>query len=386
MKIAIDASRYNHAEATGVEWYSWFIINNLIKQFDNNNSSNKNKSKNNYSYSDNLTLNGSYEIILYSRSLIETNNFINKNYVVNKVIHGRFLWTLFYLSREIKKNPPDVLFVPSHVLPLFLPKRSVITIHDVAFKYLKKSYSFFQYHYLNWSTKYAVKRADQIIVPSKATAKDLIELFDCPKNKISVIPHGFETKKVNINLGLFKSSEALSFFNLSPDSKYFLFIGRLESKKNLVRLVKAFNIFSKNNPDYKLILAGKQGLGFKEILSTVNNLSLLDKVIMPGYISEEEKAILFKYAKAFVFPSLYEGFGLPLLEAFSYNKAVICSNLSSLPEVGGKAALYIDPYDIEDIARGLKEVNHDDKALASQSQLKLFSWSEAARKTAKVLF
>ena len=164
MKIGIDASRYKHKEATGVEWYSRHIINGLLKEISASGSED--------------------EVILYSREKLDLSG--------NKVLSGQRFWTLGSLSKEMSKNPPDVLFVPSHVLPLNLPKRSVITIHDVAFKHLKNSYSFSQYHYLNWSTKFAVKKATKIIVPSEATKEDLIKFFQCPVEKIVVIPHGFE--------------------------------------------------------------------------------------------------------------------------------------------------------------------------------------------------
>lgn len=135
----------------------------------------------------------------------------------------------------MKKSPPDVLFVPSHTLPLKVPKHSVIMIHDVAFKYLRKSYSFFQYHYLNWSTKFAVKHASKIIVPSAATAHDLKNLFKCPEHKIEVVHHGFtppEVKKSEIDK-VFKNSDVFKYFGIKKSTPYILFVGRLESKKIL---------------------------------------------------------------------------------------------------------------------------------------------------------
>jgi glycosyltransferase involved in cell wall biosynthesis len=150
--------------------------------------------------------------------------------------------------------------------------------------------------------------------------------------------------------------------------------------------VEAFSKFSENNPDYQLILAGKRGLGFDKITKAVNKLKLAHKVIMPGYITEEEKAVLYKNCQFFVFPSLYEGFGLPLLEAFYYGKAVLCSNNSSLPEVGGNAAHYVNPESVEEIANGLEKLTNDkgyceDLVLKGHERLKIFNWKEAVKKT-----
>lgn len=369
MKIGIDASRYAYSEATGVEFYSLNIINNLIELLK------KKKNKN---------------VILYSKNPLSIKEIKEK--IINKTLPSKKFWTLLKLSKEMRNNPPDVLFVPSHVLPLKLPKKSVITIHDTAFKYLRESYSFFQYHYLDWSTKFAVKNATKIIVPSEATKDDLIKFYKCPKDKITVVYHGFEPpnftqKEIDETV---KKSEIFKYFEINKNSSYILFVGRLESKKNLVRLVEAFNEFSKIHPDYRLILAGKRGVGFEEILNTVKSLKLFEKVIMPGYVTEEEKAALYKYCKVFAFPSLYEGFGFPILEAFYFNKPVLTSHVSCLPEISGDAAYYTDPYDVESIYFGLEKLINDQNyakklVVLGKERLKLFKWKDSAKKTLDVI-
>ncbi|MFH1284005.1 MAG: glycosyltransferase family 1 protein [Candidatus Peregrinibacteria bacterium] len=364
MIIGIDASRYAHKEATGVEWYSFNIINHLLELV----SKNKEDS-----------------VVLYSREHLKIKH---KDGIEVKFLPARRLWTIWKLSREMKKNPPDVLFVPSHVLPLRLPKKSVITIHDVAFRHLKKSYSYFQYKYLDWSTKFAVKHAGKIVVPSKATKRDLKKFYDCPEEKIVVIPHGFSPPEITdaeIERA-FENSHIFKYFEIIKSSKYFFFIGRLENKKNLVRLVEAFKDFSKKYPEYRLILAGKRGVGFEQLLKVVKHLDLMDKVIMPGYVTEAEKAALYAHCKGFLFPSLYEGFGLPIFEAFYYKKPVLTSHVSCLPEVAGDAAYYVDPYDVEAISLGIERIVADDEYVENlvklgQERLKLFSWKDAAKKT-----
>lgn len=373
MKIGIDASRYGHETATGVEWYSYHIINGLLgealKQED-------------------------IKVVLYSRESIDIpKEFEHPKRIQKKVLPAKRFWTLCRLSKEMKKNPPDVLFVPSHTLPLKRPRYSVITVHDTAFKYLKKSYSRLQYWYLNWSTKYAVKNASRIIVPSEATKQDLVQFFNCPVHKIVVVPHGFKKpKKVNQH----EVSENLKHFgfgSLDKDgehSPYVFFIGRLESKKNLARLVEAFKDFSDSHPDFKLVLAGKRGVGFEEIFAKVRALKIEDRVIMPGYVDENEKAYLYQNCKIFAFPSLYEGFGLPILEAFSYGKPVLTSHVSCMPEVAGDAAVYCDPFDSGDIARCLEKLVNDkdfadDLAKKGLDRLENFSWEKSVKMTFDVL-
>lgn len=366
MNIGIDASRYADSEATGVEWYSHYIINGLMER---------------------LSDSKDHKLFLYSRDKLKA-----KKGVKNVVLPGKRLWTLRTLSREIKKNPPDVLFVPSHVLPLTLPDKSYIMIHDVAFKYLRKSYSFLQYHYLDWATKAAVERATKIIVPSEATGDDLVKFYKCPKEKIEVVYHGFESPNVSQAAvdRVFKESEIFQYFGIKKSSPYILFVGRLESKKNLIRLIEAFDRFRETHPDYRLILAGKRGVGFEKLVKVVSHLQLANHVVMPGYITEEEKAALYKHCKVFAFPSLYEGFGFPVLEAFYHGAPVLTSHVSCLTEVAGDAAYYVDPYDREVITAGLERIvndkNYSEKLVRlGKKRLKLFTWEKAVNRTLKII-
>ena len=372
MKIAIDTSRYNHKQATGVEWYSWHIINGLLKEL----------------------AHSKHEITLLSPQKIKLPIEISgkvKN-VKKEVVKGKRWWTLCHLSKKMKNGEFDVLFVPSHVLPLKLPKKSVIMIHDVAFMHLRDSYSLKQHLYLKWSTKFAVKNATTILVPSAATKNDLVKLFKCPIEKIKVIHHGFSKPEVTDNKIKEATKKSLLFkhFTISEKGGYMLFVGRLETKKNLQNLLKGFALFLKNHEDYKLVLAGKPGVGFNDVLAVIKTLGIEKNVIMPGYISEVEKAMLYKYCDFFVFPSLYEGFGIPILETFYWKKPLLTSYKSSLHEIAQDGAHYIDPYDIYDIALGIEKlaVNTEYRkrlVTLGTERLKDFSWKTASKETVKVL-
>jgi len=360
MKIGIDASRYSHETATGVEWYSYQIINGIIseslKQED-------------------------CEIVLYSSKNIPIpEEFEGLKRIRKRIMPMKRFWTLLRLSKEIRENPPDVLFIPSHTLPLCHPRFSVITIHDVAFKYLPKSYSIIAKWYLNWSTKFASKKASRIIVPSESTKKDLIEFFDCSPHKIEVIHHGFKSHR--------KSAHYVPKHKI--DSPYIFSIGRIESKKNLTRLIEAFKNFSESRPEYKLVLAGKEGFGSKEIFAKVKELSLGNKVVFTGYVDEDEKSCLYENCEFFVFPSFYEGFGYPLLEAFHYGKPILTSHVSCLPEIAGDAALYFDPFDTATIVQALEKISSNKDLRADLIQkgterLKHFSLQDSVKKTFDIL-
>ncbi len=365
MQIGIDASRYNNEMATGVEHYGRQIINHMLPLFKKED-----------------------EIILYSRFALEGEKITEHK---NQVIYSKRFWTLKALSKEIATNPPDALFIPSHVLPLKLAERSVITVHDLAFKRFRNVYSFVQYNYLNWSTKMAVRKAAKIIVPSKATRDDLIEFYRCAPGKIEVVHHGFTEPKSFDEEKVRKESPVFEYFPFDKDCKYILFVGRLESKKNLVRLVQAFAKLRDEHPDYKLVLAGKRGVGFKKIWKEVKKLGLDHEVWMPGYITEEEKSILYRGASIFAFPSLYEGFGLPILEAFHHKVPVLCSSVSSLPEVCADAAEMVDPHDVDSIANGLLKLAKNEglrRELVENgtNRLKDFSWEKAAAATVKCIY
>lgn len=378
MFIGIDASRYDAPEKTGVEVYSLKIIEGLIQIA---------KKKPND------------QLIFYSRerlprrfgAILSSVQFKLKNFAIGqRLIRLKRLWTQLGLSLEMLRHPPDLLFVPSHALPIFLPKKSVITIHDIAFMFFRKAYGIFQYRYLKWTTAFACKRASKIIVPSLATKNDLVAFFRCPESKIVVIPHGvdFDWKK---ELDKKEEIKILKQFGLIPEDNYLFFVGRLEKKKNLENVIRAYSLYLKKySNDLRFIMAGKRGIGFKNIWETINDLGLEDKILMPGYVNEVEKEVLLKYSKGFIFISLYEGFGFPILEAFRARIPVITANISAMKEVAAQGALRVNPLDVQAILSAFEKILHDEVTRhllihEGEQRLAHFDWKEASEKTWEVL-
>lgn len=369
MVVGIDASRYGRDKATGVEWYSYHLLNELIPLLGREHNA---------------------EIRLYAPADFTIDTDVPFN-VKKRIIPAKRLWTAARLSWEMLTRPADALFVPSHTLPLIFPKKSVITIHDVAFRHFKDCYSWFQYRLLNWSTRKAVRKAWHIIVPSEATKKDLVDLFHCRPEKIIVIPHGAPHFPRLLTWQEHDKQRLLSQFHLQEQDLYILYIGRLEAKKNLMRLVGGFHRFLQEFPDWKLVLAGKRGIGFQDIWKKVEELGLQKQVILPGYVTEKEKLFLLSGCRIVALPSLYEGFGLPVLEGFAARRPVLTSKTSSLPEVAGTAAHLVDPLKAEEIGVGLKRLASDgfyvnQLITKGEQQVRKFSWEKSAKATFDVLF
>lgn len=368
MLIGIDASRAVKTQKTGVEWYSYFLIKALT-QIDQ-----KNK----------------YLLYLQSNAKKEKNfgfDFeLPKNFKV-KILNWpfKFFWTLGRFSLEMFKNPPEILFIPSHVFPLILPKKSLITIHDIGFDRFPQAYSFFEKKYHRFVIKFAKKYASKIITISQFTKKELIEIYKINPEKIKVVYHGLCLEK-------FKSVDNSPIISYQlPATSYFLYIGRIETKKNIINLLKAFKqILFDSRKDLKLVLVGKKGYGYQKIIETIKNLSLEKQVIQLGYISEEEKIYLMKNALAFVFPSFYEGFGLPILEAMAYSLPVITSETSSLPEIAREAAFLINPYSSEKLSQAMLKITLDENLRKEMikrglERVKYFSWEKCAKETLSII-
>ena len=357
MIIGIDASRAVKDQKTGTEWYSWYLIRELSKL----------DFRNNY--------------LLYSPSAPKDDFLYDNIHFMWKIIPAQSMWSQKGLALEVTKNPPDVFFAPSHIIPQLSSVNSVMTIHGLEYKHFPKAYSLKDRLYMDFAVKQSAKKAKKIIVPSISTKNDLIKFYKTEENKIAVIPEGVD-REVFI-----PSSEK------SPMAEpYILFIGRIEERKNISMLIKAFELLCKENTPINLILIGKQGYGYDKIKEQIDSLSpkVKERIHELGYLPDDEKIKYLHGATVFAFPSLYEGFGLPILEAMACGVPVISSNTSSLPEVTGDAALTLDPNNPLAWASALSRVIHkqDERQRMIDRGNKLvghFSWRRTAELTLDVL-
>jgi glycosyltransferase involved in cell wall biosynthesis len=284
------------------------------------------------------------------------------------VIPQRRLWTHIGLARELRRRPPNALFIPAHVLPLSQAlmqtarrtTRSVVTLHDVGYRYFPRAHPLRQRLYLDASTALSARYASHVIVDSQATRRDIQRFYGTPDERITVAYPGLLPLPV---VGPDDVRAVRARLGLSDAQPYALYVGTLQPRKNLRRLMRAWaQVVAVSEPQKPLlILAGAQGWGAESehLRVEVQAHGLSDLVRFAGYVSDEEKAALLHGARVFAFPSLYEGFGFPVLEAQSAGVPVVCSNTSSLPEVAGEAALLVDPLDVNALAAALRQAMTD---------------------------
>ncbi|TSC86365.1 MAG: Uncharacterized protein G01um10147_888 [Microgenomates group bacterium Gr01-1014_7] len=282
------------------------------------------------------------------------------------ILNFKFLWTQVGLSLQTFKDKMDVLFVPAHTLPLIRKPglKTVVTVHDLGSEYLPQMHQFKQRLYLSFMQRYQLKGATKIIAVSNATKEDLIKKIGINPGKVEVVYEGHDKDK-------FKSDILVESLK-----QYYLFVGTIQPRKNIERIIEAAYRIKQ-----KLVIAGSKGWGRK--LKVVGNVEFL------GYVPDKKLAKLYKGAIALLFPSLFEGFGLPILEAQACGCPVITSNISSMPEVAGKGAIYVNPYNLDDIVRGMIKINNQDTRnkliKLGFENIKRFSWEKCARETLKVL-
>jgi glycosyltransferase involved in cell wall biosynthesis len=294
---------------------------------------------------------------------------------------ARFFWTQTRFAYELMRNRPDRLWMPMMALPIVRPRKTktIITVHDLAFKLFPEMFPKKDLWELNFYAKYAVENANKIVAVSQSTKKDILYFYpNVDVKKIQVIYHGFDG-----NLFLKNNVD-----NKNKNAPYLLYVGAIQPRKNLITLIKAFEEIKikTEHSDLKLILAGGMAWKAEETLAAVQNSSFSKDIILTGRVDFSALAKLYQYAEVFIFPSLYEGFGIPILEAFASGVPVVCANNSSLSEVAGDAALYFCGNDTVDLAEKILIVLKNDelkKELVRKgfAQLQKFSWKKCAQET-----
>lgn len=278
----------------------------------------------------------------------------------------------------------DITHFFNYIVPPFVHGKKVVTIHDMVYKAFPETMNSKTRILLNLAMNKSMKRADVVVTDSEFSRSEIIKYFPQYRDKVEVVPCG-------VDCDMFKPIQDRSIIekvkaNHNIKDKYFLYLGTLEPRKNLTRLVKAYEILSRRKEDCPLlVLAGGKGWLYDEIFEEVNKSGLGDKVIFTQYIPGEEICPLMNGAEAFVFPSLYEGFGMPPLEAMACGTPVIVSGSASLPEVVGDCGLIVDAYSEESIADAMGKIADNEelrKQLSEKGIIRAreFSWKKSAEK------
>ena len=305
-------------------------------------------------------------------------------------IKSSLLRSSFFLPAGLVFEQIDVFHGLDHAgIPFFFKKgKYVITIHDVISLVLPWAFPLKRRLVLTAALSRIRRQADRVIVPSEAVREDVVRYLQVDRGRIAIIPYGCEERFRPV--GDPKSFEAVKRKYGLPD-RYVLFLGTLEPRKNVAMLVRAFSLLHADQlgQDLKLVIAGGRGWGYEGLFETVEALGLYDHVIFTGFVEDDDLPDLYRGAHLFVYPSLYEGFGLPILEAMASGVPVIASHTSSMPEVAGDAALLVDPHDPEALASAMASVLGDEELREAFRQkgvarVKCFSWEAVARKTLEV--
>ena len=389
MLIGVDASRAAKAQRTGTETYSLHLIRALI-------GLRSGHSFRLYTnglpppglFASSRRVDGAASCDPGSRVLAGERGLDSQDVQVRSIPFPR-LWTHLRLSLEMMLHPPDVLFVPAHVLPLVHPRRSVATVHDLGFRYYPEAHRAADRRYLAWATAWNARRSAAVLADSQATKSDLVREYGVAEIKVHVVHLGRDESLVPV-----RDPEVLvrTRARYGLGKRYLLYVGTLQPRKNLSRVVEAFARLASSPlmDGVQLVLAGRRGWLYEDLFSRVKQGGLEERILFPGYVDEADLAALYSGALGYVFPSLYEGFGIPVLEAQACGVPVMTSNNSSLPEVAGDAALLVDPTDVDAIADAILRLATDDGLRASLVErglenVKRFSWAKCARETLEVL-
>lgn len=368
MHIGIDASRIAVAARTGTEHYTWELLRALAQ------------------------IDRSTRYTLYANQPPAALPPLSPNFRLRAMPFPR-LWTHARLSAEIVARPPDVLFVPAHVLPLGAPfarrTRTVVTIHDLGYLHFPAMHTRAHRLYLRLSTVWSARAASHVIAISAATRDDLVRYARIAPDKISVIYHGLAPRFQPAPSAEIAAVQA----KYDLHAPHFLYVGTVQPRKNLERLIEAFAQVLRTQhlaPNTQLVIAGKRGWLSEGIERRAAALGIADRVRFTGYVDDADLPALLSGALAFTLPSLYEGFGMPVLEAMACGAPVLTSTTSALPEIADGAALLVDPTNTTAIAEALARLASDAtlrETLRARGlqRAAMFTWEQCARATLAVL-
>lgn len=302
-------------------------------------------------------------------------------------------WHLVSLPRLCQKRGYDVLFLPAanRRLPFWVPCPSVGTVHDFSSTHVEDKYDKARMFFIKRYTPVLIRRLNMVLTVSESSKRDIVNFCRIPDDRVVVTPNGVDLEVYSPQ----DRNQALERVQAkyAVRSPYILYVSRLEHPgKNHVRLINAFSrLKTKTKIPHQLVLAGTPWGRAEEVYETAARSAYAEDISFIGFVDGSDLPSLYSAADLFVFPSLYEGFGMPILEAMACGVPTVCSNLSSMPEIAGDAALFFDPYDEDEICYAMEKILANDE-LRNQFVQKgferslLYSWSSAAKKTLEVIY
>ena len=365
MRIGIDATSANKSEKTGVEWYAYHLIQNLKE-----------------------VTTGNDQVVLYTKEGLQGDLGALPDNWRSRILRWPFArgWNTCRLSWEMWRRPPDLLFVPAQKLPPICPKRTVTTIHDIGPDRVSHVYHQRIASRVKKTTKIAAKKATKIITVSEFTKNELSQVYKVALDRIKAIPLAADLHRYK-QLEQNQVSPVLQKYRLGRS--FFFHVGRLESKKNIITLIQAFDHFKTGRglgDPYLLVLAGQPGFGYSKIKEFISASKAKDSIRLLGHVSEDDLPALINVASAYLFPSWYEGFGIPAVESLACGTPLIASDIGALHEVAGDAAVFVKPKEPQRWAEAMKKLVtngplRDQLVENGLARSKEFSWKKTAQAT-----
>ncbi|MEO7046915.1 MAG: glycosyltransferase family 1 protein [Ferruginibacter sp.] len=360
MVIGIDANEANVDSRVGISEFAYQILNKLYEF--------RREDKN------------EYEFIIYLKAKPLSHLPKETSWWKYTIIRPSRLWTQIGLPIHLltTSEKPDVFLTLTHYGPRFSRIPTIVSVMDLSFLHFPQTFKKNDLYQLTKWTEYSVRKAKKIITISNSSKDDIIKYYKVPSEKVNVVYLGLKNLAMNE-----PSEKELSEFGVNK--KFILFVGTLQPRKNISRLIESFAKLPQDiKSDYQLVIIGKKGWLFEEILEAPEKFGVSESVVFLDYVSDIDLPNFYKKAEIFVLPSLYEGFGLPILEAMRYGCPVIASNVSSLPEAGGDAALYFEPENTNDIKNIIEKVLTDNALrekmiVRGREHYKKFTWEKAAK-------
>jgi len=309
--------------------------------------------------------------------------------IVSLKTGSKFTWNFWTLPGYLRKNPVDI-YLTQYITPFFVPKKiKIITIvHDISFNFYPQFIKWRDLFFLKLLIPLSLRRADKIVGVSKFTHDEIIKYYKIDPQKVDWIHNAVSEDFMVQDVSEEKIKAVKEKYNL-PE-KFILYLGTLQPRKNIVALLEAYNLARPEMEEMKLVIAGGKGHNFdKNIEKFIKKYKLEKNIIMPGFIDEEDKAAVMKAAQLFVFPSFYEGFGIPILEAMSAGVPVIASDIPPHREIAGKAVLFFNPNIPGELSQKISEIMNssvlrENLAAEGLKQAEKFSWKRTAEKMAEI--
>ena len=352
---------------TGVGWYIFNIVKGLVQN-----------NKNDYT--------GEFINFMNRHNVKEQINYdikIKQNKFISYKIYSILTQKLKISHNFLLGTKSDIYHFFNFTIPKNIKGKVIVTIYDTVFFSAPETMGGMK---TISEYKYAAERSDLIITISESAKADIIKHFNIDEKKIKIVTPGIDLQKYSYKYSKSELENIRKKYNLPKN--YILYLGTIEPRKNIERIVKAFKKYKKEiNDDLKLVIVGRKGWKYDNIMKLIESMGT--DIIITGYIDEEDKVPIYKLAQIFVFPSLYEGFGMPILEAMASKTPVITSNISSMPEVAGNAGMLVDPFNENEIFEAYKKILSDDELKKEMvqkglEQAKKFEWKKSVEMLEKI--